>query len=835
MPISARKLAASFWEQYGAHKLDQADDQHITEACQDLLPISPAPLNTQLQPSTLVNCQITGALKVARGVAGGEEVSNRNMASNQAATLVNVLHRVRSVEETQSRSMVMINKLRLDAENTAIRIHELEFSHKATLREMNNLLQRFGEQMAISRRNEQEKVRLTFLQLREEMEEERDTCRLLQMQNKKLSEDLTHASMAAADACEELNRERKARELLEEVCNELAREIGEDKAEVEQLKQEQEESREKLEQELKLMRMAALWREEKVRNKLEEAKLELEYNGKQGMPLHEIRGKPEVSDTIVVVGESSTFQEEINNQAGQDKLFTQALEKMEHEKAGDIEHNMDNVSSTAHLASVPAWLDAHFSMDRAPKSDNQICEDRGTHSRMETNTLNGLICTRKQRKLRRRLRTSGQQGQMTGVGEPQARAYDVKNPVFWEAYCGNFACPSSDNESDRRHSIALHNCTPRMRGLISKSDSNNTPNLHDTANLVVEDGIDIAQATEAKKPSVFSSSSKHTVAEVGPSLGHCRLNDASSVRSPKKHSSSARFEAGKLSCKSEADTGPKIQHSFSEDDASSYIASRTERGRKKDGLLSPCLPIRGQKNQAGHRAAGNDKGTILKATGGGGVGSGEDSELDDFYFEPVRRPTDAYHNKPNYRAIGGDDGANKARQERGFVKCGDDACCGVMAKCSQACKELKADEKPGCITVIASPEAEGNMVSGGQETLNKMSPWRSATGKPLQCLWPPSPDVCSVFGGSKRRGRAGTSTSANIDAEGGLHSHARRHLSPAKQAVHQLPVGGQKPELQCMRSNSLGAQLIEARACDSEKPLKTSFRFSPLRRATSHG
>ncbi|MCO5565013.1 hypothetical protein L7F22_018683 [Adiantum nelumboides] len=830
MPISARKLAASFWEHYGAHKLDQTGDHHTTEDDQERRPLSPAPLNAQSQPSTYENCQTTGALKVSRGVFGEDKASGNNMASSQTATLMNVLHRVRSVEESQSRSMIMLNSLRSDVENTASRIHELEFSHKATLREMNNLLQKFGEQMAISRRNEQEKVRLTFLHLREEMEEERNTCRLLQMQNKKLSEDLTHASMAAAGACEELNRERNARELLEEVCNELAREIGEDKAEVEQLKQEQEESRERLEKELKLMRMEALWREEKVRNKLEEAKLELEHDGKQGMPLHPISKELEASNNIVVMGASKGFQEEVNSQAGQDKFFTQALEKMEHEKTSGIVYNTDALSSTAHLASVPAWLDANFSVDKASNTDNQLYEAGGIHLRMDTHNTNGISGTRKHRKLRRRLRASGQQGQMMA----KARVHDEKNSGFWEAYCGNSACPSSDDEADRRHSIALQICTPRMRALVSKLDPSNTPNLDDNANLVVEDNIDEAQATHARKPSLSSSLGKHTTGEVGSSPGNFLLNAASSIRSPKKHSSSARFEVVKMGCKLEADTGLRIQHSFSEDD--SYIASRTERGSKQDCKLNPCRHSKGPRDQAAYMATSKDNGVSLTATDGGEVGSGGDSELDDFYFEPVRELTNAYHNKPGCRAIGDGNGASKPRPERGLGKCSDDACCGVVAKCSQVCKELKADdEKAGCKVILAIPDTEENMISRGQETLNKMSPWRSATGKPLQCLWPPSPDAFSIFGGSKRRGKAGASTSANVDDESGLRLHARRHLSPSKQAVQQLPVGSQKPELPCMRSNSLGAQLIKARACDSEKPVKTSFRFSPLRRATSQG
>lgn len=219
------------------------------------------------------------------------------------ATLASILQRLRIVEENQSRSNAAIAKIRLEMEDASSRIQELEFSHESALREINSLLQRFGEQMTTSRRKEQEKLRSAFLRLREEIEEERNTCRLLKLENKKLMKELEEANSVAADTGEELDRERQARELMEEVCNELAREIGEDKAEVEQLKQEQAKSREMVEEELKMMRMTSLWRDERVRTKISEAQLELDDQHQRGMPLLELKSKiEEFVSTVSEVG-----------------------------------------------------------------------------------------------------------------------------------------------------------------------------------------------------------------------------------------------------------------------------------------------------------------------------------------------------------------------------------------------------------------------------------------------------------------------------------------------------------------------------------------------------
>lgn len=768
------------------------------------------------------------------------------MASSPAAVLANVLHRMRSVEESQSRSTTMLSKLTLEMEGVASRVQELEFSHQSALREINSLLQRFGEQMAISRRKEQEKARLAFLHLREEMEEERNASRVLKMQNKKLTKDLTHANIAAADACEELDRERKARELLEEVCNELAKEIGEDKAEVEQLKQEQAESRERLEAELRMMRMAATWRAEGVRSKPSEVDLELD-NSKEGMPLHELRSKLEafISTNGVTCRGS---QEEIEKQAEQAKLLRQALEVLELEESRERRNNAKDVSSAAPLASGPACTNVCFIDEKT--SSNTEYGDGGNHLKGDPDTVDGLdnrFSSWKPRKAKRRLRTSAQQRQNLGM-RSQVKVYDQNNANFWETHCANSAWPSSDDELDRSQLTTLQS---PMQGHVLQQGVN-AHSLHVRANsLNLEiDSMLPRHTIQKMRPSVFARSSEHTIKKEPCHLEQ-NLCNAIGEGSHRKHSSSARFEAGagrELDCKLEPNTGPSMQYSISEDDVASYMGSRGERRREQQGTLhaQSMRDSEMQEEEASCNFIRNDHQHHDHLDNSKSTGRDEaDSELGDFYFEPVRRPINAANAKLSYKANENEDGITAARQlERGFSNCGDEACCRIMAKASQGCKDLKdkVHENAESSQILASQEVsnvEGGTNFGGKEAMNKMSPWRSASAKPVPCFWPPSPDAFSMFGGAKKHSKAGSSTPpASIDNEqqmnsgGGLHSHPHRHPSPAaKEASYQLTASEQHNV--CMKSNSLGAQLIKAR--DHDKPAKPSFRFSPLRRAISHG
>ncbi|CAA0833655.1 Unknown protein [Striga hermonthica] len=69
---------------------------------------------------------------------------------------------------------------------------------------------------------------------------------------------------------------KKARALIEDVCDELAKEIEEDKAEVEALKRECMSLGEEVEEERRMLQMAEVWREERMQMKLVDAKVMLE-------------------------------------------------------------------------------------------------------------------------------------------------------------------------------------------------------------------------------------------------------------------------------------------------------------------------------------------------------------------------------------------------------------------------------------------------------------------------------------------------------------------------------------------------------------------------------
>ncbi|MCO5593332.1 hypothetical protein L7F22_047343 [Adiantum nelumboides] len=170
----------------------------------------------------------------------------------------------------------VVSALSEELKRALTRVQELERFQTSARKEVDGLLKRFADEKALLRNREHEKIQAAVFSIEEELDKERKLRKKLELDNRKLSRNLADANKTVVKAEKELDKERKARQLMEDVCDELAREIGEDKAEVEELKREHARAREEMEEERRTLQMTEAWREERVQMKLSEAKYELE-------------------------------------------------------------------------------------------------------------------------------------------------------------------------------------------------------------------------------------------------------------------------------------------------------------------------------------------------------------------------------------------------------------------------------------------------------------------------------------------------------------------------------------------------------------------------------
>lgn len=142
--------------------------------------------------------------------------------------------------------------------------------------EIDHIMKRFAEEKAAWKRREREKVRDAITHIAEELEVEKKLRRQTERLNKKIAKEMADVKASHLKASRELEREKRAKEILEQICDELAKGIGEDRAQVEELKRESEKVREEVEKEREMLQLADVLREERVQMKLSEAKYQYE-------------------------------------------------------------------------------------------------------------------------------------------------------------------------------------------------------------------------------------------------------------------------------------------------------------------------------------------------------------------------------------------------------------------------------------------------------------------------------------------------------------------------------------------------------------------------------
>ncbi|KAL0560807.1 hypothetical protein IC582_001221 [Cucumis melo] len=182
----------------------------------------------------------------------------------------------RELLDQQVSLVSVISSLEAELKQARGRILELETERHASKKKLESFLRKVGEEKALWRMREHEKVRVFIESIRTELNHERKNRRRVEHFNSKLVHELADAKSLVKQLMQDYEEERKERVLIEQVCEELAKEIGDNKADIEASKRESARLREEVEEERKMLQLAEVWREERVQMKLVDAKVAVE-------------------------------------------------------------------------------------------------------------------------------------------------------------------------------------------------------------------------------------------------------------------------------------------------------------------------------------------------------------------------------------------------------------------------------------------------------------------------------------------------------------------------------------------------------------------------------
>jgi hypothetical protein len=190
--------------------------------------------------------------------------------------LLKVLNHVCGLDEKHPSGLSLVSALRIELNRACILVNQLIKEHRSNHNEIEYLIKHFEEEKAAWKSKERDRIRNAIACIAEELEVERKLQRQTERLNKKLGKELADTKVSLSKAVKELESEKRAKEIMEQVCDELARGIGEDRAAVEEMKKESAKVREEVEKEREMLQLADVWREERVQMKLCEAKYHFE-------------------------------------------------------------------------------------------------------------------------------------------------------------------------------------------------------------------------------------------------------------------------------------------------------------------------------------------------------------------------------------------------------------------------------------------------------------------------------------------------------------------------------------------------------------------------------
>ncbi|KAJ1427196.1 hypothetical protein SESBI_09857 [Sesbania bispinosa] len=254
--LSARKLAAGLWH---LRFLEVSSSFHFSNSQFQLESSSPQCLKCSKEEVTLSGPALSGA-------------SDSDVFASRKRKLV-----------TDQRKLIgdsVVAALLPQLLRAQTCINKLKAEHRSSKKKLQQFVHKLEEEKVLWKRREHDKVQAMVDELKDKLAKERRSRERMELLNTKLVHELAETKLYAKQAMINYEEEKKERELVVEVCKELAMQIGEDKAKLQGLQRHFIKIREQVEEERNMFQMLELWLEESIQMKLVDAKLALEdkYN-----------------------------------------------------------------------------------------------------------------------------------------------------------------------------------------------------------------------------------------------------------------------------------------------------------------------------------------------------------------------------------------------------------------------------------------------------------------------------------------------------------------------------------------------------------------------------
>lgn len=190
--------------------------------------------------------------------------------------LLKALSRIWRLENQTSTSLSLISALQFELDRACVQVNELLKEQSLERGEIDLILKQFREEKRMWKIKQGDRIHCAIKCISGELDKERKLRRQTERLNKKLGIELAEMKASLCVTSKDLESEKRGRRLLEQVCEEMARGLGEDRAVVKQIKRRSDKVRQEVEKEREMLQLADILREERVQMKLSEAKYQFE-------------------------------------------------------------------------------------------------------------------------------------------------------------------------------------------------------------------------------------------------------------------------------------------------------------------------------------------------------------------------------------------------------------------------------------------------------------------------------------------------------------------------------------------------------------------------------
>ncbi|KAK9910259.1 hypothetical protein M0R45_034227 [Rubus argutus] len=190
--------------------------------------------------------------------------------------LLKVLNRIWSLEEQQASNISLVKALKMELDHSHAIIKELVYEKQWDRQEMDDLKKQVSENKLVWKNQDQSRIKAAVQLVRDELEGERKLRKHSESLHRKLARELSEVKSAFSNALRELERETKARILLENLCDEFSKGIREYEQELRSLKHNPEKDQSGLASSEKLiLHISEAWLDERMQMKIAEAQNDL--------------------------------------------------------------------------------------------------------------------------------------------------------------------------------------------------------------------------------------------------------------------------------------------------------------------------------------------------------------------------------------------------------------------------------------------------------------------------------------------------------------------------------------------------------------------------------